>query len=616
MIKLPDYDISTTIHDGDGTLVYTGTRNIDSAEVVFKTLKPSDNLEWASARLKHEYSLLKGLTKPYLAKVIELAEFDHIPVFIMAFDHEFVSLKQWMPHKKNRSLAQDINITINLANALDDLHETGIQLKNIQPSNILINKNTLEIKFIDFGVASTAVTEKPIQSNLKRSKNAYAYTSPEQTGLKNHLVDYRTDLYSLGMVFFELITGRMPFYAEDDLGWIQHHVSNNPPPIIQVGNNEIPVIISDIVGKLLKKNADDRYQSALGLSKDLQKCLQRLEDATSKGDKGIEPFPIGLEERKGRFRIPQKLYGRENELKTLSTEFDKVLDGNVSLMLVNGPSGIGKSALIHEIRIPIADRSGFFIAGKHDQLRRSEPFIAISQAFEDWVNQALKLSSGIVLKWKQTLLKALGFNARALYSVVPNLELILGDQPELTPLDETGNQNRFMNTFIAFVQAIAKKEHPLVLFLDDMQWVDSPTLEIFKNLLCDPMIEHLMVIAAYRDNEVTFGHPFLMTLKDIEDNGQSPAVLTLKPLTDKHIFDLTSDTLQSNDESTNALAKLLHRKTEGSPFFVSEFLKMLHYKKLLYFNFEDNEWCWNIDTIDREGPNDCILDLMTDKMLG
>jgi hypothetical protein len=369
--------------------------------------------------------------------------------------------------------------------------------------------------------------------------------SPEQTGRMNRSIDYRTDFYSLGVTFYEMLAGQLPFNSNDPMELVHCHIAKQPRSLNQL-NPEIPKAVVDIVMKLLAKTAEERYQSARGLLADLEECLKQLEASGQ-----IKDFIVGKLDRFGQFLIPQKLYGRETEVATLMAAFERVAIGSTEMMLVSGYSGIGKTCVVQEIHKPIVRQRGYFIAGKFDQFKKNTPYSALIQAFQELIRQLLTENSKNIETWKEQLVEALGQNGRVIIDVIPEVELIMGEQPEVPQLGPTEYQNRFNRVYKQFIHVFTKPEHPLVLFLDDLQWADSASLKLLQLLITDTDSEYLLLIGAYRDNEVSPTHPTIQTLEEIKKTGTVVNNLVLQALDISNVNQLVADTLQGNNNSIN-----------------------------------------------------------------
>jgi predicted ATPase len=414
----------------------------------------------------------------------------------------------------------------------------------------------------------------------------------------NRDLDYRTDLYSLGITFYEMLTGELPFNSTDTLELIHSHIAVTPVSPHQ-RNNQVPQIVSSIVMKLLAKNAEDRYQSAFGVKADLENCLTQLQ-TTGK----IENFIPGTLDKSGQFLIPQKLYGRTQEVADLMASFERVSFGKTEMVLVSGYSGIGKTSVVSEIHKPIVRQRGYFIAGKFDQFKRDIPYAAITQAFESLMQQLLTKSSDELAIWKEKLLSRLGQNGEIIIDVVPSVELIIGSQPAVPQLGPTEFQNRFNRLFKEFLNVFAQSEHPLVLFLDDLQWADLASLKLIQELVTDLDTRYFLLIGAYRDNEVNSTHPLVQTVEKIQQTGAAVHHIILPCLELNSVTQLVRDTLGNETKNFNSLAELIFNKTGGNPFFLTQLLLTMHSEKLLAFNFTVGAWQWDLTEIEAAGIAD------------
>ena len=499
------------------------------------------------------------------------------------------------------------------------IHTANVIHKDINPSNIILNPITGQLKIIDFGISTLVTPSNPTLKNPDVLEGTLAYISPEQTGRMNRSLDYRTDFYSLGVTFYELLTGKLPFETNDALELVHCHIAQRPIPPHQLVEAEdgtsMLKAISDIVMKLMEKTAEERYQSAWGLKADLEECLYQLQTNGK-----IEPFPLGSTDISDKFQIPQKLYGREAEVKTLLAAFERVAGGGgegekgrggeenlqlsipnpkskIEMMLVRGYSGVGKSALVQEIYKPLTEKRGYFLTGKFDQFKRNIPYSAIVSAFGGLVQQLLTETEAQLEQWREKLRCALGSNAEVIIDVIPEVELIVGKQPPIPELGAAESQNRFHLVFQNFIRTFCIKEHLLVIFLDDLQWADFASLKLIELMITDADTQYLFLIGAYRDNEVSSTHPLMMTLDRLLNLQVTVNFITLAPLESESINQLIADTLHADIASVRHLASLIVRKTEGNPFFVNQFLRTLHTDNLLSFNFEFNAWQWNLAQI-------------------
>ncbi|HEY9614464.1 serine/threonine-protein kinase PknK, partial [Allocoleopsis sp.] len=620
-ITIVGYNLIETLYEGATTRVYRASRESEPASVIIKTLKAEYPTLEELTRLRHEYELLQALDIEEIVKPIALESYQNGLALILP-DFGGETLKNFITSQKFE-LSQFLHIAIQLASTLAQLHQNNIIHKDIKPHNILINLKIVKVTIIDFSISSHLSKENQSISNPNLLEGTLPYMSPEQTGRMNRSIDYRTDFYSLGVTFYEMLTGQLPFQATDSLELVHCHIAKTPvsPHII---NSEIPEAVSDIVMKLLAKTAEDRYQSALGIKADLEICLKMLQTSGK-----ISRFKVGELDLFSQFLIPQKLYGREQEVSLLMDAFERISNppqpplgrqgkGGVEMMLISGYSGIGKSSLVNEIHKPIVAARGYFISGKFDQFQRNIPYSALINAFQSLVKQLLTESESKLAQWKEKLLVVLATNAQVIIDVVPEVELIIGKQPAAPELAPTEAQNRFNLVFQNFIRVFCSQKHPLVIFLDDLQWADSATLKLLEVIMTDAETGYLLFIGAYRDNEVNRTHPLMITLDSLRSQGVIINNITLAPLALDHIRNLIADTLHSDTIAVKPLAELIIRKTSGNPFFVNQFLKTLYQENLLTFTppSQDSQafWQWDISNIEAMGITGNVVELMIRKL--
>ncbi|AVH71701.1 trifunctional serine/threonine-protein kinase/ATP-binding protein/sensor histidine kinase [Nostoc sp. 'Lobaria pulmonaria (5183) cyanobiont'] len=608
---IPDYSIRSLIYEAAATVIYRAYSKAKECSVVIKLLKAEYPTIKEIAQLKHEYEIIQNLNIAGVIKAHELINYDNgynngLALVLEDFGGE--TLKHQIS-TTGVELTKFLNIAEQITETLGELHTHHIIHKDLKPENILYNPNTEKIKLIDFSIASLLSKESPEISSLNLLEGTLAYMSPEQTGRINRTLDYRTDFYSLGVIFYEMLTGQLPFQnAQDPMELVHCHIAKIPVAPHEI-NPKVPLAISAIAMKLLSKTAEDRYQSAYGLKADLEQAAIQLQ---TKGS--IDLFNLGQQDFSHQFQIAQKLYGREVEVAALMAAFEKVSLGSSEVVLVGGYSGIGKSSLVNEVHKPIVRQRGYFIGGKFDQLKRDIPYASLIQAFRELMRQLLAESQARVEVWKNKLLRALGANGQVIIDVIPEVELIIGQQAPVPQLGVAESQNRFNRVFKQFIHAFTAALHPLVLFLDDLQWADAASVNLVENLMTDPESQYLLLIGAYRDNEVSPTHPLMLMLETIQAFGATVEELLLKPLATPHITQLVTDTFNCESSQAEPLADLLFQKTQGNPFFLTQLLKVLHQDNLLTFDYHSGFWKWDLNKIQSQAITDNVVDLMVNKI--
>lgn len=596
MVAIPEYKIEK-IYEGIETVVYRSNLEQGQQPVAIKFLKSEYPTLEEITRLRHEYKVLKDLTIEGVVKPYGLEKYQNGLALILE-DFGGQSLGQILKYRQ-LTISECLLIAIWLASILIDLERVGVIHKDIQPSNIIINDETGQVKLTNFGFSSRLSLEKPTISNPNLLEGTLAYMAPEQTGRMNRSIDYRTDFYSLGVTLYEMLTGTLPFTSHDPLELVHCHIAKQPVPPHQLA--EIPQPVSDIVMKLLAKNAEERYQSAAGLKFDLENCLRQLE---SIGE--IKDFILGQRDRGNQLSIPQKLYGREREVAMLMDAFSRVSRGATGMMLVTGYSGIGKTSIVNEIHKPIVASRGYFIRGKFDQFRRDIPYAALIQAFQELIRQLLTENEQQIAVWKNKLLEANGDNGQVIIDVIPEVELIIGSQVDVPQLGAAESENRFNRVFQQFINVFCQPEHPLVIFLDDLQWADSASLKLIRLLIANDSSQYLFLIGAYRDNEVNPTHPLIQTLEKLRQTDIVIHSITIQSLLLTHVQHLVTDTLNEaiTTSRVELLAELVFNKTQGNPFFLTQLLKSLYSEHLLFYEVATNKWQWDIQQIQTVGIAD------------
>ena len=566
-VTIPGYTITELIYASKKTTVYRGQQQTTQISVIIKILNAEYPRLQDLIAFKNQFAISQQIDHPNIIKCYALEKYGNSYALILE-DFSGISLSEYTNLQK-----LDINsfmpIAIAITKALEFLYAKKIIHKDIKPRNILINPQTQEIKLIDFGISSLLPKETADIKSPNVLSGTLTYMSPEQTGRMNRGIDYRTDFYSLGVTFYELLTGQLPFYSPNHLELIYYHLAKEPINAREI-NPQIPQVLADVITKLMAKNPDDRYQTARGIRYDLEICQKML---LTEGE--INNFELAKRDISDRFLIHNRLYGREQEIITLLKAFENVSAGNKELMLVAGFSGIGKTAVVNEVHKPIVREKGYFISGKYDQFQRNIPFSALVQAFRSLMRQLVTENTVQLQEWKIQILSALGEQAQVIIDVIPELENIIGQQPPVPELTGNASENRFNLLFSKFIQVFATSEHPLVIFLDDLQWADIASLKLIKLLMCEKYTKCLLLIGAYRDNEVNPGHPLITTLDDIRQENITINQIILQALDKSHIRLLVTDTLSCPESHNQDLTELLLRTTQGNPFFTNQLVKSL-----------------------------------------
>jgi PAS domain S-box-containing protein len=602
----PEYLATETLHQGGCTALLRALRAGDRRPVILKVVDPRRCRDRDLERLRLEHENGASLDLPAVVRPLGLETYEGMPALVL---EDFGGRPLERALGAPTPVGSFLDLAVRIARAVADLHEAGIIHKDLKPANILVHPATSEVKLVDLGIATRLPREQQGARPPQLIEGSLPYISPEQTGRMNRVLDSRSDLYSLGVTFYQMLTGRLPFEARDPLEWVHCHVAREPAPPSRLVP-EVPEAIERIVLKLLAKMPDDRYQTASGLELDLARCL----DAWRR-DGRVEPFALGEHDVPDHLQIPQKLYGREQQVAALVGAFERVADTGIpELVLVAGYSGIGKSALAHELQKPIVRRGGVFVAGKFDQHRRDVPYSTIAQALRELVLDLLAEGEEQVARWRERLQAALGSNGQLVVDVIPQVELLVGRQPPVPELPPTEALSRFQMVFRRFVEAFAWKEHPLTLFVDDLQWADPASLALLQDLVTYPDVRSLLVVGAYRDNEVTGSRPLASAVESARRAGARVSDVVLGPLSDEHVTAFLADALHCAPREAEPLADLVREKTGANPFFVIQFLTVLYRQGLVAFDRGAARWRWDVEQIRAQGYTDNVFELMAGKL--
>ena len=609
MLQLLDYTIQETIYEGAETLVRRAIHQPSQDRVVIKLpVADSPNLR-TIGRLIHEHQILTRLTHVAgIARPFTLLQQAGNAALVLK-SVELPSLSQVLAKCGRLPVETVLRLALSLCNVLQGVHSAGIMHKDVKPQNVLVNEAGTEVILIDFGIASELSQEMSEAGLPEVLEGTLAYISPEQTGRTARGLDARTDLYSLGILLFEALSGRRPFIDKDPLALVYAHLAKAPPSI-EALVPDIPSTLARILERCLEKQPENRYQTAKGLAVDLERALGEW---TQSGQ--IQPFALGQKDFSPVLRLPQTLVSREKESQEITVAFERASSGGVEMLVLGGPSGGGKTALVRSVYRDIAKAGrGLLLSGKHDQLGRSVPYAALAQAFSGLLNNLAASPKSIFEQWRARIANALGPNARVIADLVPELEWLLGPLAPVPVVPTEMAYNRLKFSWIKFVHAVTEASPPLVLFLDDMQWVDPASLELLKVLLLDVGRKNLLVIAAYRNNEVDTNHPMWTLVEAVSTSGVPTPQLTVGPLSEASARDWLAITLSATPERVDPLAKALYRKTNGNPFFLGQLLLELYRQKRIRRNLEDGVWQWDQQAVEQAAITDNVVELMRSKV--
>ncbi len=595
MPNYKNYDILETIYSGKSRVVKALDKRNGKA-VIIKTPahKPTPIQRDA---INDEFSLFNDI---YPEKAV-LEECSGDLLFVMDdFNGESLSDHALIHHF---TLLQKLELFNNVISELENIHSNNIVHRDINPYNIILNSQTNDIQIIDFNISSKRNNEAINAEDIIRG--TLAYISPEQTGRTNNSVDFRSDYYSLGATFYELLTFTPLFSSIDPLELIHSHLAQKPREIASV-----PRVISNIIHKLLEKDPRNRYQSLSGLKSDVEQCIEELIQTGS-----VSEFEIARNDVKSIFAIPQSLYGRSKEIDFLKTAMLQLQDNKNCLTIINGQSGIGKTALVNELFISIIEQSCFLIKGKFQQLHKSTPYSAFLEALRGIIASILSESRGNIKQWKETIISEVGDNTALLTMAIPELENIVGQLPSPVFLDPESTRNRFYHTITTFIRLFTKNNRSIVIFLDDIQWIDQSSLDLMEELLIGENTERVMLICSMRSNAKDENKTLKTVISTIEKYERCHvSTLTLAELTEDTTAEIIADTLHTSTIEVMALSMIIYQKTRGNPFFIHQLLTSLYFKKLILFDIDIHKWSWDLVKIKQLQITDNVVELMQNEL--
>ena len=601
--------LGDSLYETTETRVHRAVRRESGVRVMLKTPVAALPSARVVGCLAHEYQVLMQLSAvPGVVRAHALEQHDGTVTLVLE-DPGFRSLDRVLAQRERLPVDVGLRLGLRVARALAGVHAAGLMHKDIKPHNVLVDEALEQALLADFSIASRLSAEATAASAPEALEGTLAYISPEQTGRMARALDERTDLYSLGVMLFEMLCGRLPFVERDPLALVHAHLAKEPPLLDAIAS-EVPKAVAAIVAHLLAKDPEQRYQTAKGAAEDLEEALRQWNAQGS-----VQPFALGTKDFSVKLRLPQILVGRQHEIEQVSASFVRAAAGAAELVLVGGPSGIGKTALVRTVYLDIAKKGrGLLIAGKHDQLARSTPYAALAQAFGELIRQWLASPPSVLRAWQERIRSEVGDNARLIADVVPELDLLMGKLAPVPEVEGAQVLNRQKLTWLNFVRTVTTPNAPLVMFLDDMQWADTATLLILETLLTDVQRKQLLVIAAYRDNETPPEHPLWKLVEAVQASGAKVSRMTVGPLSQEQVEEWLSRTLSSDAARVAPLARVLWHKTRGNPFFLEQLLLSLHRQRLVVRDPEGGEWHWDAEELEKAAVTDNVVTLLTDKV--
>ena len=604
--EIPGYSLEEVIFESGRSWFWRGRRQSDGLLVLIKGAATPQQSVQELAEIRHEHEITRDLKIDGVLRSEEVVQYENGSALILE-NTEGLPLRKLMDAAR-LDLLDSLKVAVSLIGILKEVHRQDIIHKMINPFNIFVDPASGTVKLTGFGLATRLPRENLTTLSPQLTGETLPYISPEQTGRMNRPLDYRSDFYSLGATLYELFSGRAPFQSREAMEIIHAHIARQPVFPDKMAP-QVPKTLSGMVMKLMAKRAEARYQRHSGLLADLLACVEQLENQGSLSD-----FPLGRHDVPKELQVAPGLYGREDEIATLEAALERVSQGATEIVLVSGTAGVGKTALVGEIHQSVAQKNGLFISGKFDQLRHNIPYSALIQALRGLIREVLAEGKSGMERWKSRIRAALGPNGQLVTRVIPELEQVIGPQPPLPEMGALETRNRFTAVLLEFISVFCEKSHPLVIFLDDLQWVDADTLKLVERIAQHPERKPLLFLGAYRDNEVDAGHRLTISCEVIKKSGQSVQTIPLKPLNPEHISQLLVHTCHCRPEEAKPLAELLARKTGGNPFFVSQFLTVLSEKDLISYSPEEKRWIWELAAIEFLAVTDNVVELLIDRL--
>jgi diguanylate cyclase (GGDEF)-like protein/PAS domain S-box-containing protein len=614
MLEIPGYTLVEKIHKNHRILIRRAIRNVDGAHVIIKNLTAEFPTRKEITSFQREFEILQAIHVEGVARVVDPELFQNSGMLALE-DRGGVTLTNHL-RLHSFSLEEFLQAGIHLTSILERLHKKNIIHKDLTPQNIIYNTKTGEFNIIDMSLSSSFPRESQRKRDLNLLEGTLAYISPEQTGWMNRVVDYRTDFYSLGITFYEMLTGKIPFEADDAMEMLHCHLAREPMEFPSRLN--LPRVIWKIIRRLIEKNSEDRYQTSPGIIYDLEMCLDNFRHSGEVGD-----FKLGEKDVSDRFLIPQKIYGRNREFKVLMDAYHRASENTGELVMLTGQPGVGKTALINEFGKEVIRENGLIIGGNFEQYKRDIPYYAFIKAFDDLINLLLTENQAKKEAWRKLIVESLGVNCAVITDLVPRLELITEKQPSAVELNSIEIKNRFQWIFLKFLGLFMQANTPLVLFIDDLQWADNSSIKLIQTITTSEELKHFVFVLSYRESELSENRHLHDTLAEIKDfrlsrTGNEKAlpvsIISLNEIDFRAVTDIVQDSLKNREPETEELAMAVMGKTAGNPFFINQFLKTIHSEGLIRFDNDKLRWRWDLAAIKKKGYTENVIRWMCDNL--